>query len=377
MRVKSSVALLPFILFTGGCAVGYNSTLFMTKSNIGIDVDTKPPTAEISIARREVVIAPSFEGGQTPPVLGSFRVASKGWFNRPTDILSSFLFGVESIFAGGDAAVVLSQGAGRNSKICLSKEPNPKENQLSPDVSMPGKGEVEPLLFTTDMTLGLKAAWSGVEGPIPEALRLGFSRKEFAWAPVLEADTNGCTTPDTDKNGTYAVKMPSFLAVLDIDAEKKDGIKMLQYFATGKAATGLAENGAIRDAIMKRIDPAFELVTYDSKDPTVACIEAWIKEDRSNRSKEVQQWWDGKQLKGFAVLKDRGVRSIRTSGAPSSRRRTLTATTQRKEIMMPEGTELEGISEAEVGEKVQQLVETGAKKIECIKQNGKWTIRAS
>ena len=45
---------------------------------------------------------------------------------------------------------------------------------------------------------------------------------------------------------------------------------------------------------------------------------------------------------------------------------------------MPEETEIEGISEAEVGEKVQQLVETEAEKIECIKQtDGTWTIRAS
>ena len=49
-----------------GC-VGYNSTLFMTKSNVGLDMDSKPPTFEVSLARREGVIAPTFEGGQTPP----------------------------------------------------------------------------------------------------------------------------------------------------------------------------------------------------------------------------------------------------------------------------------------------------------------------
>jgi len=45
---------------------------------------------------------------------------------------------------------------------------------------------------------------------------------------------------------------------------------------------------------------------------------------------------------------------------------------------MPKGTELKDVPKAEVGKKVQQVVDSGAaEKIECIKQNGKWTIRAS
>jgi hypothetical protein len=44
----------------------------------------------------------------------------------------------------------------------------------------------------------------------------------------------------------------------------------------------------------------------------------------------------------------------------------------------PEPTELKDIPAAAVGSTVQQLVLTGATKIECTKQdNGKWTIRAS
>ena len=34
-----------------GCA-GYNTVMFMTKSNAGLDIDMKPPTAEISISRK-------------------------------------------------------------------------------------------------------------------------------------------------------------------------------------------------------------------------------------------------------------------------------------------------------------------------------------
>lgn len=298
---KSSVALLPFMLFIGGCAVGYNSTLFMTKSNIGLDIESKPPTAEISIARREGVIAPGFEGGQTPPVISGFRTGLNPF--------SRFFFGVKSIFAGGDAAVALSQGpggpkTGHDSEICLSEPPEQKKF-LWWDVSVPEKGEVAPFFFATDTTFGLKLAWSGTTGQFPDTVRLGFNRKEFAWAPVFGTDQTDCKIPGTQNKGTYAVGMPPFLAVLDNDVQvgtpAETGIKWLQYFATGQSATTLANNDTVRSVMMERIDPAFEQVTYDSGDPTVTCIETWLNAD-SSRPQELQSWWDGKQLDGFAVL---------------------------------------------------------------------------
>ena len=71
--MSRTLTLLSVLLTLSGCAVGYNSTLFYTQSNIGLDAETKPPTAEISIARREGVIEPGFEGGQTPPVIAGFK----------------------------------------------------------------------------------------------------------------------------------------------------------------------------------------------------------------------------------------------------------------------------------------------------------------
>lgn len=45
-----------------GCGIDYNTTLFVAKSNVGIDVDTTPPTAEVSTAR----VAWSGAGAQFP-----------------------------------------------------------------------------------------------------------------------------------------------------------------------------------------------------------------------------------------------------------------------------------------------------------------------
>jgi hypothetical protein len=280
----------------------------MTKSNIGIDVETKPPTAEISIARREGVIAPSFEGGLKPPVLASFRAGSNPF--------SRFFFGVESTFAGGDAAVALSQGPGGikidpGSMLCLSQIPERKKF-LWWDVSVPEPGQVQPFAFATDSTLGVKLAWSGTTAQFPDTLRLGYNRKEFAWAPVFGTYQVQCQIPGTDKKGTYGVWMPAFLAVLDNNVEvgipAETGIKWLQFFATGTAATTLANNNEIRQVMLKRMVPMVYQGTYDESDPEVACIEKWLEAggdqtQQKARVGELQDWWKGeKKLGGFGTL---------------------------------------------------------------------------
>lgn len=299
MQKLSLLILCSVISAIQGCAVGYNSTLFMTKSNIGIDADTKPPTLEVSIARREGVIAPGFEGGQTPPVLASFRTDANPF--------SRFFFGVKSTFAGGDAAVALSSTSETqfDSAACLSKQPDKNEILGVFDISVPEKGAVRPFIFGTDTTFGLKVAWSGTTGQIPDTVKLGFNRKEFAWAPVFGTNVAKCKIPGTDQDGTYAVWMPPFLAVLDNDLQSgtpaQTGIKWLQYFATGKSATTLASREEVRNVMMERIDPViYARGTYDDE-TTVACLDKWLNAD-TNRPKDLQAWWTEKRLPGFAVL---------------------------------------------------------------------------
>jgi hypothetical protein len=98
--------------------------------------------------------------------------------------------------------------------------------------------------------------------------------------------------------------MPAFLAVLDNDVEigtpEQTGTKWLQYFATGAAATTLANLEPIRAVMMKRIDPVAFQGTYDD-DPTVACIEVWLKSDKVH-PQELNTWWKGKHLPDFAVI---------------------------------------------------------------------------
>jgi hypothetical protein len=299
MRATAATfGVLWLVAMLGGCGIGYNTALFMTKSNIGIDADTKPPTLELSIARREGVIAPGFEGGQTPPVIASFRTHSNPF--------ARFFFGVESTFAGGDAAVALARPPGQNgvdheSVLCLTRALEDRA-VLGIDVSIAKPGHVAPFTFATDTTLGLKIAWSGTAGQFPDTVRLGFNRKEFALAPVMGSDQVKCKLFGTEVDGRYAVWIPPFVAVLNNDVElgapTETGVKWVQYFATGKAATALANRDEIRHVIMQRLEPAAFTGGWD---PDAKCLDAWLAKSPDN-VRDLSRWWNEHGLPGVGVL---------------------------------------------------------------------------
>lgn len=259
LKRKSSVLFTCAIItmVVSGCGIGYNKTLFFTKTNVGVDFDSQPPTAEITIARREGVIAPTFEGGQTPPILASFHLEVKGF--------AALFAGISTTFVGGDSAVAFAKLYDDDYTPCLQTRQEANEYDSSLELSeLPGQsdphrdkrlyeaGDVEPFLFGTDTSFGLKVAWSGMTAQVPDTVRLGFNRKEFALAPVTVVPGNNGDKP-------YKVKMPSFLATIDnstrLKAVSDGGVSHLQYFATGKAADKLSLRYAVRKAMAKRLDP--------------------------------------------------------------------------------------------------------------------------
>jgi len=292
-RTLQLLALAGAPAVLAGCA-GYNTTMFMTKSNAGLDFDAKPPTLEINVSRKEAVIAPSFEGAQTPPVMASFKpkAGAGGGF-------SSFFFGVDQTFAGGDAAVAMSElydkgtATDKNlyeSALHLSKAPEYK-NWFQ---SVPGPGKTRPFIFGTDTSLGLKVAWSGAGGQIPDTVKIGFNRKEFAWAPL------SVTSPKTDAQGKPAgtavdIKMPAFLATIeskqDIGTNSTNGIKVqaLQYFATGDSAVYLAMQQDVRAAMLERMDP-------NASKRKAEFMEASSREGRTAVIRNIQGLYSGLQL---------------------------------------------------------------------------------
>jgi hypothetical protein len=118
---------------------------------------------EITMARREGVIAPAYDRGATPPLLAGFLKAGSNWNPR-----------IAAVFSGGDAAVLLAEFYGDSetrpdtiedpdADLCLS-EPPVARSFLGHFGKKPRPvlrdGEARPFLFGTDTAYGLKIAWS-------------------------------------------------------------------------------------------------------------------------------------------------------------------------------------------------------------------------
>lgn len=264
-----------------GCGIGYNRTLFVTKTNVGFEASSEPPTFELDISRLEGTVGPQFENGKKLPVMASFKFSNRGAFSPA----------IGSTFATGDAATTMAAlydaktpgngwedraniVFGRNGKelstkstLSLNAEPTAMSwlpswlDWLRPEFQ---KKDVRPVFFGTDTTLGLKVAWSGMTGGFPDSAKLGYNRTELALVPVAMEET---TKPDTKNSAiripTVNMNMASLMATVDSgvsgitnsDGTPKLDFQHLQYFATGAAATLLSLQQDVRAAMLARLDP--------------------------------------------------------------------------------------------------------------------------
>ncbi len=270
-NMHAITGMLCLALSLTGCVAGYNSLLFVTKTNIGLEVDTQPPTFSLDIGRQEGLLAPSYEAGKTPPVLASFRFENQ-------DAFSNY---IGSAFATGDAAVAMARlydaednEAFADDKIwdldrddwaeleehfdsAVMLEMEPKLPFFVPK-SEPHR--VRPVLFGTDTSTGFKVKWSGVQGTMPDYIRLSYQRRELAFAAVTVGPeiTRNEETGEREVKGLSAAT-PSLLATVDADfsatTRLSTKVGYLQYFASGSAATALAMRNDVRQAMTRRLDP--------------------------------------------------------------------------------------------------------------------------
>lgn len=211
MRQSIRATLIAILLVLGGCA-SPDHVLFVTKTSIGIDFDSKPATASLAYDRIEGYVAPRYANGEIPPVVAS--VKSDGKIFNPA---------IRQVYATGDAAVIATSGklSGRN---------------------RPMQGARELMFFGTTTTTGVKV---GFTAALPDSFIFGFKRKEFSYIPLA-----------TIGEGAAAYDVyPSVLASIDTAANVSvDGktvetsLANSQFFATGKAARKLAATPMISDA---------------------------------------------------------------------------------------------------------------------------------
>jgi len=259
--------ILVFVVFVAlaliqGCAAGVNSVLFATRSNVGFDADTAPPNLEISISRYEGVLEPTFEDGQTLPVMASFSSRSQA--------LRNFFFGVNSTFSTGEAAFIMSYlyndplpKRDEHGKwdhlpyetVTLAAIPQPK-NIFGGTIRYIEPGMAKRVVFGTDTILGVKVKWSGLTAEVPSSVNIGFKRTEATWAPVTMGTNR--TTDSSNPDKPVKADVASLLATLDtgVMIEGTDTrLRHIQYFATGSAANNLARRPEVREAMLKRAYP--------------------------------------------------------------------------------------------------------------------------
>lgn len=270
LAVLLMVGLIGLVPLLSGCGTGHTRTFFAAKTNVGLEVSTTPPTAQLDISQLEGVVSPQFENGKKLPVMSSFRFDNSGFFSPA----------VGSAFATGDAAKTMaalydddtpiegwknrinevdSVNFKGDSKLELDNKPTVMSWMPSwLEWARPKfqKKDVRPVFFGTDTALGVKVAWSGMTGELPDTAVFGYNRKEIALVPI---SMKKVTKEDKD---VYEMKQASLLATLDtatnlsIDEDERGlDFNLVQYFATGDAANLLALQKDVRKSMLTRLDP--------------------------------------------------------------------------------------------------------------------------
>ena len=102
--VKGFLIIVSVASALSGCAT-VDDVLFVTKTSVGFELDSKPATANISYDRIEGYIGPRYDNGAMPPVVASIQ--TDGGILNPQ---------VKQVYATGAAATNLVVGSGQPAK---------------------------------------------------------------------------------------------------------------------------------------------------------------------------------------------------------------------------------------------------------------------
>lgn len=258
----------------GGCRVhvGTNHLLFVSKANSGVDVDSMPAEVQLSLfGHSDVVLGPTFERAQNAPVIAGFR--------RSNDLGDGWPFAGSTV-ATGPAAMVIAMmvtdtgnppvpdayaDLGRYvemSDVRLSQPPQVDDRNQQMFV----QGEAPPTWFSISEGVGIALELHGPSYPLPQSVHAGYRRKEALVVPLsMSLDEQA-----GENNSNVLIHTPSVLNVTKL-VRVRDGDdahrcrchchkrlrprrvkhKRVQLFATGAAATRLATNERIQNAMLE------------------------------------------------------------------------------------------------------------------------------
>lgn len=130
------------------------------------------------------------------------------------------------------------------------------------------------LIFITKTSFGVDIGINGADN----GAHIGFKRFEGVIDPLKGCTKNGCTK---------GRKAQSVLAKLNfgVNQENKQNANVAQWFATGEAATILADKDTIYSALTGK---DIRLTTY-APDQNSKCIQEWLNKNKNN--KEILMKW--------------------------------------------------------------------------------------
>ena len=335
-------------LLCGGCGTGTERALVATKTNLGLDFDTQPPTAEVAFSRQSFAIQPAFDNGGTPPILAGFRHEGK----QPRNTLASLI-------SGGQAAILVSSNANlvsSNHSLSAPLPPDYLDLDARPDVPesfwryrkpYPTR-EVRALVFGTDTTFGFKAI---ANSPEQQALRVGYHRKELVSAPVLIRELSQAEK-GANSNAVWRVSVPSFIANFETRARFDGGLGVAaisnslqgsagsgpdralsvgasrgahqrtatnslpktmdpnvitDYFAIGAAATAMAAKKELALSIIGRLEPKGTELIF-SNTVTLANAAGILQEQTNELTKNIARLESEAKTAAESLKNERGIR---------------------------------------------------------------------
>lgn len=277
-------------LCLAGCATPRDNAVFVTKTALGIDVDSAPASAAAGYNRVEGYLGPRYDTGTVPAVAGSFKTDG-GFFDRK----------VRQVYATGNAALNATTG-----------QPAFSTERFS--------GERKAMFFGTGTVLGLNI---GLGGAAPDSFTFGFKRREVSVIPVTTETSS--KVMDNGVETEVVHRFPSVFARFDNTTQAAgtaadSGLDIRQFFATGLAAERMANNAEIRrEFVSEAVDRRAQYRQEEHQQSrmvlnTLFCVSRLPDGDLS------QVWANAEAL---GVFKDRQVPAMLRSAGSAQAARSL------------------------------------------------------
>lgn len=227
------------LLSPTGCNQLNKRVVFATKTQLGLDVSGTaqvPDKVSFTYGRFEGAIVPRSINGDAYSVYGGLD-ADVNFFGDQT---------IKQVFATGDAAIIAADSSKTNATDANleGKKGEKKKNKEKPSTRS--------LFFVTDTAYGLKL--SAGKQDISPTLMMGFKRVEGAIIPVdktekevrsVYADLSINTRQRSTNNEGTAISFPN-----------NKGVRIIQGFATGKAADLRATDANVKKALQTVSSPS-------------------------------------------------------------------------------------------------------------------------